>query len=92
MKRGKFWITYVTFLFVVVGALLLLIGFDDKITAKQEERDAHVEKYEPWVGERIVVGNRDTVMVMKYNKWRNEFLLEDGKSASPEMVGILMVR
>jgi hypothetical protein len=92
MKKGKFWITYVTFLFIAVGALLLLIGFDDKITAKQEERDARVEKYEPWVGERIVVGNRDTVMVMKYNKWRNEFLLEDRKSASPEMVGILMVR
>lgn len=92
MKRGKFWITYVTFLFVVIGALLLRIGFDDKITAKQKERDARAENYEPWVGERIVIGDRDTLQVMKYNKWRNEFLLEDGKSASPEMVGILMVK
>lgn len=91
MKKGKFVISFVTFLFVAVGALLLRIGFDDQITARENERNARAEKYEPWVGDSIVL-RTDTIEVVKYNKWRNEFLLADGESASPEMVSALKIR
>ena len=81
----------VTILFIVIGALLLRIGFDDAITAREKERDERATKYEPWVGEYIVL-RHDTLKVTAYSKWRNEFQLEDGAEATPEMVSALMIR
>lgn len=91
MKKGKFWITFVTFSFIAVGALLLRIGFDDRISAKQKERNMRIKKNNQYVGECIVLRN-DTIKIVDYHKWRNQFILEGGKKAPPSMVKTLKIK
>jgi hypothetical protein len=92
MKKGRFVISFITFVFIVVGALLLRIAFDDQITARETERNQRATKYNEWVGEKVVLHVADTFEVISYNKWKNEFTLEDESKLSPKGVENLMIR
>lgn len=76
---------------VLVLIILIAVGAAFLVSDKADDLKEKWDKNEGRVGEQIVL-REDTLYLMNYNKLSNEFILEDGRRASPEMVNVLLLR
>jgi len=77
---------FVLIIFAVCMVIFFAVAFD-----RSDEKEAKIAENQALVGESIVL-NGDTLEVYKYHIWHDEFILEDGRRASRELVVTLKVR